>query len=197
METRKNYNKKINDTCVRIGEVRMSYAHVFSARESDNGGDAKYSVCLLIPKEDTKTVEAVRAAIEAATEKGKAEKWSGSKPRKFNDPLRDGDEEDKGPEYEGMYFLNASSKQKPGVRVLENGKIIEALDEEDFYSGCWGAATINFFPYGGPNDKKTKGNTGVGVGLNNLIKTRDDERLSGGTTAEQDFGDMGDCDELD
>jgi hypothetical protein len=58
---------------------------------------------------------------------------------------------------------------------------------EDFYSGCWGAVTLNFFPY------DSKGNKGVGAGLNNVIKTRDDERLSGGSSADADFGDMGDC----
>ena len=40
-----NYNKKISDTCVRLGEVRFSYAHVFEPRQSDNGGEPKYSVC--------------------------------------------------------------------------------------------------------------------------------------------------------
>ena len=46
---------------------------------------------------------------------------------------------------------------------------------------------MNLFPY------ENSGNKGVAVGLNNVIKTRDDERLAGGATAEQDFGDLGDC----
>lgn len=59
------------------------------------------------------------------------------------------------------------------------------MDTDDFYSGCWGAAVVNFYPY------NTSGNMGVAVGLNNVIKTRDDERLGGGgRTAEADFGDM-------
>ena len=185
-----NFNKKITDTNIRIGEVRFSYAHVFEPRQSDNGGDAKYSVCVLIPKTATSILDMVKAAIEAAEEKGKTSKWGGKIPAKRNNPLRDGDEEEKGPEYEGMYFLNCSSKTKPGVRVLENGKVVEAIDTEDFYSGCWGAVTLNFFPY------ESSGNKGVGVGLNNVIKTRDDERLAGGASAEQDFADLGDS-ELD
>lgn len=180
-----NYNKKITDTNIRIGEVRFSYAHVFEPRRSDNGGDEKYSVCVLIPKTDKATVDMVKSAIAAAEEKGKSSKWGGKIPAKRNCPLRDGDEEEKGPEYEGMYFLNASCKTKPGVRVLEGGRVVEALDSEDFYSGCWGAVTLNFFPY------DSNGNRGTGTGLNNLIKTRDDERLAGGATAEQDFSDLG------
>ncbi len=31
---------------------------------------------------------------------------------------------------------------------------------------------------------------GVAAGLNNLIKTRDGERLSGGRSADEDFGDL-------
>lgn len=187
-----NYNKVITETAARLGEVRFSYAHVFEPHASNGNAEPKYSVCILIPKEDTKTVELIEKCIAAAQEKGKTTKWGGKIPKNCGTPLRDGDEEEKGPEYEGMYFMNASSKQKPGIRVLENGKVIEALDHEDFYSGCWGAVSVNFFPY------DSSGNKGVGVGLNNLIKTRDDERLAGGTTAEQDFGDMGDSeDELD
>lgn len=188
-----NYNKKITDTNIRIGEVRFSYAHVFEPRQSDNGGDAKYSVCVLIPKTATSIIEMVNAAIDAAKAKGpnKTKGWVGGKvPSRLTVPLRDGDEEDKGPEYEGMYFLNCTSMTKPGVRVLENGKVVEALDTEDFYSGCWGAVTLNFFAY------DNSGNKGVGVALNNVIKTRDDNRLAGGASAEQDFADLG-GDELD
>ena len=186
----KNYNKRLSDTSARIGEVRFSYAHVFEKYDSNGDADkAKYSACLLIPKSDTATVNMIRECIAAAEEKGKASKWGGKIPAKRNNPLRDGDEEEKGGVYEGMYFMNTSSTSPVGVRVLDAGKVVEALDSEDFYSGCWGAASVNFFPY------DSNGNKGVGVGLNNVIKTRDDERLSGGSSAEADFGDMGD--ELD
>ena len=62
--------------------------------------------------------------------------------------------------------------------------MVPALDNDDFYSGCYGSASINFFPY------NTKGNKGVAAGLNNVIKTRDGERLAGGKTAEEDFADL-------
>ena len=69
--------------------------------------------------------------------------------------------------------------------MLEGGVVSEALDGEDFYSGCYGAVTLNFFPY------ENSGNKGVGAGLNNVIKTRDGERLAGGRSAEEDFADLG------
>lgn len=183
-----NYNKKISDTKIRLGEVRFCYANVFQPRKNDDGNDDKYSVCILIPKEDTTAKKLIEDAIAAAKEKGKSGKWGGKIPARLSTPLRDGDEEDKGEEYAGMYFMNVSSpvSSKVGVRVLAGGKIVEALDEEDFYSGCWGAVTINAFPY------DSNGNKGVSFGLDNVIKTRDDERLAGGASAEEDFGDMAD-----
>ena len=181
-----NYNKKINETTIRIGEVRFSYAHVFEPRQDDKGQD-KYGAAILIPKEDKGIVALIREAEEAARQKGKTSKWGGKVPANCKSPLRDGDaDREDDPTYAGMWFMNASCLQKPGVRVLENGRVSEALDHEDFYSGCWGAVTISLFPY------DSNGNRGVGAGLNNLIKTRDDERLAGGTSAEQDFADLAD-----
>ena len=71
--------------------------------------------------------------------------------------------------------------------MLEDGVVSDALDDEDFYSGCYGAVTLDFFPY------ESSGNKGVGAGLNNVIKTRDGDRLSGGRSADEDFADLGTC----
>lgn len=187
-----NFNKSITATSVRIGECRFSYAYVFSPRKNEDGTDGKYSVQILIPKTDAVAKKLIDAAIEAAKQAGISSKWNGKLPpaSKLHLPLRDGDEEyPDDPTYEGMWFMNTGSVQKPGIRVLENGQMSEALDGDDFYSGCWGAAVVNFFAYA------NSGNVGVSAGLNNVIKTRDDERLSGGRSADTDFGDMvgGDC----
>lgn len=184
-----NYNKKISETTIRIGEVRFSYANVFSSRKKNENddGEGKYSVMLLIPKSNTGAKKLIDEATEAAKQNGVSAKWNGKMPSaaKLHLPLRDGDDEyPEDDTYKDMWFLNASSTQKPGVRVLENGQMAEALDNEDFYSGCWGCAAIAMYPY------SSNGNVGVAVGLNNVIKTRDDERLGGGRSADQDFGDL-------
>ena len=54
-----------NATKVVTGVVRLSYANVWEPA-SINGGTPKYSVSLIIPKEDEKTLAAINAAIEAA-----------------------------------------------------------------------------------------------------------------------------------
>lgn len=160
------------------GKVRFSYARVFQPQPNESGQD-RYSVCVLIPKSATKTLETVKACIDAAFKNGVKETFAGVAPKQWKNPLRDGDEERPGqPEYEGHFFLNASSINKPAVVDINLEPIITA---DEFYSGCYGRISLNFFAF------NQKGNKGVGCGLNNLQKTHDGERLSGGTSAEQDF----------
>ena len=181
-----NFNKRISDTSVRLGEVRFSYANVFQRRANPDGTPGKYSVCVVIPKTDKATLDMFNQAYEAARAVGKSTKWGGKIPAKVSSPLHDGDQErPDDPAFENCMYFNCSSNNQPGVRVLDNGAVVEALDTDDFYSGCYGAVTVNLFPY------SNSGNVGVGVGLNNLIKTRDGERLSGGRSAEADFEDLG------
>lgn len=164
-------------TKVLTGKVRFSYANVFEPK-SINGSDPKYSVAILIDKKDKKTLKKVEDAIQTAIEEGKA-KFGGKIPKKLKLPLRDGDEERDDEAYEGKMFINANSKSKPGV-VDEDVNAI--IDPDEFYSGCYGRATINFYAF------NTNGNLGIAAGLGNLQKLEDGERLSGGASAEEDFG---------
>ena len=178
-------------TKVITGKVRFSYVNIFNSRAFKAGQDAKYSVCLLIPKEDKATIKKINAAIEEAVQEGIASKWGGKKPANLKLPLRDGDDEraDEAPEYEGMYFLNANSTQKPGIVDKD---LNEILDPDEVYSGCWGRASINFYAF------SVNGNKGVGVGLNNIQKLKDDTRLGAARpSAESDFGDGFEDDEDD
>lgn len=186
-----NFNRKISDTNVRIGEVRFSYANVFEPKAPMSGGDPKYSLCVVIPKSNKQAVKLVQEAIEAAKQVGKSSKWGGKIPANCKSPLRDGDvEREDDAAFQDCYFINTSTKNKPGVMVLDSGYRSEAMGVEDFYSGCYGAVTINFFAY------DSAGNRGVGAGLNNVIKTRDGQRLAGGRSADEDFSDLDDLDEL-
>ena len=170
-------------TKVITNKVRFSYVNIFKPKSFNDGQAAKYSVSLLIPKTDKAGVAKIRKAIDEAIEEGISPKWGGKKPKNLRLPLRDGDEEraEEAPEYEGMWFLNANSTQRPGIVDKD---LQEILDPEEVYSGCWGRASINFFPY------DSNGNRGIGVGLNNIQKLRDGERLGASRAkAEDDFGD--------
>ncbi|MCL5292560.1 MAG: DUF2815 family protein [Actinobacteria bacterium] len=172
--------KKVAPTKVVTGKVRFSYLNVFAPRAVVEGADPRYSVCLLIPKSDKDTLRRIKTAIDAAKQQG-ASIWGGKIPANLKLPLRDGDEERPDqPEYEGVYFINANSLLKPGLVDTDLNAII---DQTELYSGCYGRASVSFFPF------NTAGNRGVGVGLNNLQKLSDGDSLTGRSRAEDDFGD--------
>ena len=180
----------MSTTKVITGKVRFSYVNIFKSRAFQAGQDAKYSVCLLIPKEDKATIKKIKAAIDAAIQDGISSKWGGKKPANLKQPLRDGDAEraDEAPEYEGMYFLNCNSTQKPGIVDKD---LNEILDPDEVYSGCWGRASINFFPF------NTNGNRGIACGLQNIQKWCDGEPLNGRVRAEDEFDALDDVDDED
>lgn len=172
-----------NPTKVITGvNTRWSYVNAWEPK-SINGGAPKYSVSLIIPKSDTKTLEKIRAAIQAAYEEGQSKlKGNGrSIPALFalKTPLRDGDAERPDDEaYANSYFVNANSGTAPGIVDADRNPILE---RSEVYSGVYGRASINFYAF------NSNGNKGIACGLNNLQKIRDGEPLGGKSRAEDDF----------
>ncbi len=170
--------KNTRTKCVVGPDALFSYAHVFAPHASLQGQEPKYSVQVRIPKTNSAALAKIDASIQAATEAGKG-LWGGKVPANLKTPVRDGDvERPDDPTYAGYFFLNASSKQKPG---LVDRWMNEIIDPSEFYSGCFGSASINFFPYA------VSGSKGIGCGLNNLQKIKDGEPLSGRARPEADF----------
>lgn len=170
-----------NSTKVVTGKVRFCYVNVFEPTAMNEGDTPKYNICILIPKDDAKTLDKINKAIEAAKQAGKAKlaDKNGKIPSNLKLPLRDGDEErPDDPAFEGMYFINANSQRKPSIVDRSLNPIME---KEEFYSGCYGRASINFYAF-------NVSSKGIAAGLNNLQKLEDGEMLAGGSTAEEDFG---------
>ncbi len=170
----------MSSTKVITGKVRFSYAHVHEPKAIQEGQKEKYSVSILIPKSDEATIDKINKAVEAAKQEGKG-KWNGKIPSVLKLPLRDGDAERPDDEaYGGCMFLNANSVNKPGIVDADREEI---MSKEEFYSGCFGRAAINFYAY------NQSGNKGIACGLNNLQKLEEGDRLSGdGSSAADDFG---------
>lgn len=185
-------NKANNPMKVITGpDTRWSYANVWEAK-SINGGTPKFSVSLIIPKSDTKTVAKIKAAIEAAYHDGESKlKGSGkSVPpmAAIKTPLRDGDSErPDDPAYANAYFINANSATAPGIVDAARNPI---LTRSEVYSGVYGRASISFYAF------NSNGNKGIACGLNNLQKVRDGEPLGGKVSAESDFATDDDDDYL-
>ena len=176
--------KLMNGNRVVTNEVRLSYANVWEAK-SINGGDAKYSVSLIIPKSDVETIDLINKAIDQAITDG-VSKFGGKKPNKtaLKLPLRDGDVEREDESYADSYFINCNSKTAPQIVGLDR---LPITDETEVYSGCYGKVSINFYAF------NTNGNKGIACGLGNIQKTKDGESLGGGrVSASDDFGAAGD-----
>lgn len=172
-----NVKAKRTGTKVTTGKVRLSYAHLFEPHAIE-GNEPKYSVSVIIPKSDKETLTAIKEAVEQAKKDG-VTKWGGKVPANLKTPLRDGDVERPDDEaYKNSYFLNASSKHKPGI-VDQNVQPI--LDATEVYSGRYARLTLNFYPF------SASGNKGIGAGLGNVQKLADGEPLGGFTRAEDDF----------
>ena len=167
-----------NTTKVVTGIVRLSYANVWTP-VSINGSKEKYSVSLIIPKSDTKTINAINAAIDAAIKEG-APKFGGKIPNKaaLKLPLRDGDLERDDEAYKGAWFVNANSTTAPQI---VDRSVQPILDQNEVYSGCYARVSINFYAF------NSNGNRGIACGLGNIQKVRDGEPLGGRSSAADDF----------
>ena len=166
-----------NNTTKVIVPCRFSYLHCWEP-DSVNGGDPKYSVSAIIPKSVTKTINAIKAAIEQA-KKDSVSKWGGKVPANLKLPLRDGDIDRPDDEaYAGCYFFNANSRQAPQV---VDAKVQPILDQNEVYSGCYGKISVTFYGY------NSNGNRGIAAGLGNIQKLRDGESLGGRSNAADDF----------
>lgn len=174
-------SNQVNSTKVVTGKVRFCYVNVFEPTAMNEGDTPKYNICVLIPKSDTATIDRIKKAVEAAKEAGKvklADK-NGRIPANLKLPLRDGDEErPDDPAFEDHYFINANSMRQPSIVDRSLNPI---MSRDEFYSGCYGRASINFYAF-------NVSSKGIAAGLNNLQKLEDGEMLAGGSTAEEDFG---------
>jgi len=164
-----------------IENVRIDWAFIFEPSRNND----KYSVCVLIRKDDPQLAK-VQKAIADTVKKGiAAGKFTEAnvKSRTFKRCLWDGDEaveaEERGEHYKGCMFFNAYNKNQPGI-VDEN---VQPLMESDrLYSGCYCHVDVNFYPYNHP-----KGGKGIGAGLNNIMLYKEGERLDGRKSATEAF----------
>lgn len=181
----------INTTKVITGKVRLSFVHLLEPHSMNDGQPKKYSTMILIPKEDKATVTKIKRAIKTAYETEKGGKLKGVKFEALKTNLRDGDVEmdtEERPEFEGMYFMNISSKDRP--TILDRYKNpIDSSDE--VYSGVYARVSMNAFAY------NSNGNKGVSFGLNHVQVVKKGDYLGGKSSADADFDEWEEEDEDD
>ncbi len=167
---------------------RISFANIWEPK-SINGSDEKYSVSLLIPKEDKATLAKIHKAIEAAKETAKSKKWNGKIPPNLKLPIHDGDIDRPDDEnYAGHFFFNATSKDSPQI---VDRKVQPIIDPMECGSGDYCNVSVNFYGFA------ASGNKGVAAGLQNIQLVRHGERLAGKPSASSDFVEIEGEEEVD
>lgn len=172
-------NQNLNTVEIVTGEAILSFPNVFKPAKSLNG-DMKYSVRVLIPKTDKKTIEKINNAIKAAATIGAQKHFNGTVPPKPKASFYDGDtwedestgilKKEKNKEYAGHMILNCSARENNKPKILDvNGD--ELLDETEIYSGVYGKVGAKFYAY------SSNGNRGIACQLCAVKKTRDGEPL--------------------
>lgn len=175
--------KLINPTKVVTGNVVFSYLNCWDPKAVQPGAAPKYSVSLVIKKSDTKTIDKINSAIQAAYEEGQSKLKGNGKTvpplSVLKTPLRDGDAERPDDEnYASSYFINCNSNTAPGIVDADRNPIME---RSEMYSGVIGRASISLYAY------NVNGNRGIAAGLQNLQKIADGTPLGGKSRAEDDF----------
>ncbi len=180
-----------------IGEARMNFVHVFAPDSFDEKSKPKYSVVLTFPKTNKELYKKIQAAIDECTEKAKS-RYGGTLPKKFNIvEIQDGADWDEKFNLEDEWVIKASSSYKPEIlkkgKVMGKVQLITITDEDEFYSGCYGYASVAFYKY------DTGVSKGITCGLNSVLKSRDGERLGSGTgNVEADYaGVLDDIDDFE
>jgi hypothetical protein len=167
-----------------------------STFEGKSDGKPKYGFTAIwtpnkFSESDKKRWKAMRALLNEASMDKFKKAWK-DLPANFKRGLRDGvekaDLEGFGP---GTFFANITSQMRPGV--IDAGRSPIGPDHgntDDLYPGCYCRATVTAYAY----DNKGKG---VALGLQNLQKVADGDRLDARTNAEDDFEDDIDSEWLD
>lgn len=168
-------------TKITLKNVVLSYPNLFNAKQIMNQGEPKYSTAILIAKNDKENMKKLQAAIDEAKND---DKLKGA--RKIDTPLNDGDEEKPDDKYyAGCYYINAKASENHPPKVVDR-HVNPIMDQEEIYAGCICNVVVNMYAY------NFNGHYGVGVGLGNVQKVKDGERIGGSfSSAEDDFEDLG------
>lgn len=162
--------------------VRFSYVNLVAAKCAPGSTEPKFGMSVIIPKGNKLTLKDINEAILAAIEAGKAKHGKVFENiKKLKLPLRDGDEDREDAAYAECFFLNANSKNRPG---MVDRKVQPILDPSEIKSGDWGCVSLNFYPF------NVNGNVGIAVGLNHVQKVKEGEPLGSVTNATDEFDEI-------
>ena len=162
---------------VTLNEVRISYPHLFQAKQINNQGDPKFSAAFIIRADNP----ALRQLVDTANRLA-AEAHPGGLPHNFKTlPLTKG--EDKYPgnaDYVGTYVLNTSKGSAQGRPSVVDQNMQEVIDPGKVYPGMVVNVAVSVYTYS--NVSK-----GVTTGLEAVQLVRDGDRLDNKPSVDELF----------
>jgi hypothetical protein len=202
-----------NPTNRVFAPCRISFPRLSSAEFNKMSKKDEYSVVLVIPKDDSKTLNSIRSVMKEvfSAKYPNPKNW----PLKFKQDnffeeylspdgkdgffLRDGDVvSDKNDKMANCVFFTARDGAKapkkphaPECAIKEGKKVIKITGdriEEELYAGCEAIVVFDVYTY--PEDSN---NQGIGASLKAVIKTGDNERWGG--SAPVDLSEFGEVEE--
>lgn len=168
---------------------RVSFPALFEAKAYD-GGEPKFGLSAVWDpskftdkeKDQYRAILAELDKVSMATFKTAWKDLPANVKRGIRDGAEKADLEGYGP---GKRFASITSKMMPGV-VDSDGKTAIGTahgNADAIYPGCYARATVTVYAY---NNK----GKGVALGLQNIQKVADGDRLDSRTDAAEDFADM-------
>lgn len=163
---------------VTTGPVTLSWPRLAELEARNSNSKPKVSTAVLVPKSDTTTVEALRAAVREVI----AEKWGTKPPKSLRIPLNDGDSSDY-EEQAGHIVFNASSIRRVPVVGTDLLPFSDERIAEEVYGGQKARVAVRAFAY------EADGSKGVSFGLQMVQILGGGDRFGGGiASAESLFG---------
>lgn len=167
---------------------RGSFTNSVFKAESYDGGEPKYGITAIwdpakFSAKDKKRWKAIMAEVDSEC-LARFKKKKDDLPGNYKHGVRDGEEKaDLEGFGKGKLFASLTTKLRPGVVDRDKNPIShEEGNTDEVYSGAYFRATITVYTY----DNKGKG---WSLGLMNLQKVADGERIDGRTDAAGDFED--------
>ncbi len=140
------------------GLVKFEDVQIFQPFSDIEGIKEKFFITLVIPKSDKSEIRRLRNVLKET--KLSNEAFFSVDLKKDSSPLKDGNKSQRSTLI-NSYYLVASSHKKPGI---VDGDLNPITASNQIYNGCYGRASITFYPY------KTKSKIGIGVELSNVQK---------------------------
>lgn len=179
---------ELNNIIVKLPNVRLSYAHLFTATSFEEEGDKRYKATFILDKGEH--AELIKDMTRTMRKMAKAA-FGGKVPATLKLCLRDGEEkEDKdgyGPE---VMFISASDKKRPVTLDRDGSQVAE--EDDILYSGCYVHASVRLWVQDNKYGKR------INAALRAVKFVRDGEAFSGDQVdPDTEFEDLEDMDEDD